>query len=341
MTEPEDRDRAAPGGASFGSLADAFLEMMAAERGSSPRTVESYGRDLADFGAFLRAGQHSALSVERDSLRAYLGQLAGQGLSPRTQARRLSCLRQFFGFLLVERHRADNPSLGLDSPRQGRPLPRVLSEEEVRALLDTARTLPGPNGVRMVALMELLYSTGLRVSELVGLPASAVARDPAVLLVRGKGDRERLVPLGDPARAALRDWLAVRDQTLPRSEAARKRSARFLFPSARGSRDGHLGRDAFYRALADLAARAGLDPGRVSPHVLRHCFASHMLAHGADLRGVQAMLGHEDIVTTEIYTHVLDARLKALVHSAHPLAGADDAGASASTAGKSDSQDGD
>lgn len=303
----------------FGLLAEAFLEMMQAERGSSRRTVDAYGRDLTDFAAFLHARALSVLTLNRDDLRAYLAGLASEGLTPRTQARRLSCLRQFFGFLLGEKHRTENPTHGLDSPRQGRPLPKVLSESDVTALLDAARRLDGVRGVRMTALMELLYSTGLRVSELVSLPLAAVIRDPSVLLVRGKGDKERIVPLGEPARAAIRDWLGVRAQTLPETTARRKKADRFLFPSDR-SDQGYLTREWFYGEVGKLADRAGLPASQVSPHVLRHCFASHMLAHGADLRAVQAMLGHEDIVTTEIYTHVLDDRLTKLVQSSHPLA---------------------
>lgn len=308
MTEP-----------AFGLLAEAFLEMMQAERGSSGRTVEAYGRDLTDFAAFLHARALSALTLQRDDLRAYLGGLASEGLTPRTQARRLSCLRQFFGFLLGEKYRKENPTHGLDSPRQGRPLPKVLSEGDVTALLEAARRTGGIKGQRLTALMELLYSTGLRVSELVSLPLASVARDPSVLLVRGKGDKERIVPLGEPARAALRDWLMVRAKTLPDSPARRKKADRFLFPSDR-SDQGYLTREWFYVELSKLAESAGIPPSQVSPHVLRHCFASHMLARGADLRAVQAMLGHEDIVTTEIYTHVLDERLTQLVQSAHPLA---------------------
>jgi integrase/recombinase XerD len=302
----------------FALVAEAFLEMMRVERGAAGRTVEAYGRDLRDYAAFLRSKGADALTVPRETVRAYMALLGASGLSPRTQARRLSCLRQFHGFLLAEGRRPDNPTQGLDSPRRGRPLPKVLSEAEVSALLAAARTPDGPKGLRGAALMEVLYSTGLRVSELVSLPLGGVARDPDMLTVRGKGDKERLVPLGEPARAALRAWLAVRPETLPAKGPARRRAERFLFPSS--AAEGHLTRDGFAKELKDMASRAGIDPDRVSPHVLRHSFASHMLAHGADLRGVQALLGHADIATTQIYTHVLDERLTSLVKSAHPLA---------------------
>ncbi|WP_157879129.1 site-specific tyrosine recombinase XerD [Pararhodospirillum photometricum] len=302
----------------FGAQSEAFLEMMVAERGAAPRTLEAYHRDLVDYGAFLASHDATAVSVSRALVRAYLGGMAAAGLAPRTQARRLACLRQFHGFLRAERHREDDPTLGLEGPRQGRPLPRVLSEADVAALIAAANRVEGGRGVRLRALMELLYSTGLRVSELVGLPLAAVARDPEMMVVRGKGDKDRLVPLGEPARAAVRAWLAVRAETLPPEGPAQRRAQAFLFPS--DAREGHLTRDGFAKMLGELAVAAGIPPSQVSPHVLRHCFASHMLSHGADLRGVQMLLGHADIATTQIYTHVLDERLSTLVRSAHPLA---------------------
>jgi integrase/recombinase XerD len=302
----------------FALDAEAFLEMMMVERGSARLTVEAYGRDLRDYGAFLRAKGSDGRTAPRDMVRAYIATLGAAGLSPRTQARHLSCLRQFHGFLMAEGRRPDDPTLGLDSPRRGRPLPKVLTEAEVTALLAAARTPKGGKGLRGAALLEILYSTGLRVSELVSLPLGAVARDPEMLLVRGKGDKERLVPLGEPARLAIRSWLDVRIDSLPAKGPTRRRAERFLFPST--ATEGHLTRDGFAKELKDMAIRAGLDPHLVSPHVLRHSFASHMLAHGADLRGVQALLGHADIATTQIYTHVLDERLTRLVKSAHPLA---------------------
>ncbi|MBK1663470.1 recombinase XerD [Rhodospirillum rubrum] len=319
MTTAESGDMAPSGrGPSLAIQAEAFLEMMLAERGAARRTVEAYGRDLRDYAAFLREKGLDGLTVSRPTLRAYLATMAAAGLAPRSQARKLSCLRQFHGFLVSEGRRPDDPTIGLDSPRLGRPLPRVLSEAEVDALLVAAEAGEGARGLRARALLELLYSTGLRVSELVSLPLSVANRDPETILVRGKGDKERLVPLGLPARAALRDWLIARPTTLPASGAARRRAERFLFPSS--AAEGHLTRDGFAKMLGELALRAGIDPARVSPHVLRHCFASHMLAHGADLRGVQTLLGHADIATTQIYTHVLDDRLTTLVRTAHPLA---------------------
>lgn len=291
--------------------AESFLEMMRAERGASPRTIDAYRRDLDDLADFLKKEPADASGAD---LKAYLRGLMGRGFSPRTQARRLSAIRQFFLFLQAEGLRADNPARLLDSPRLGRPLPKYLSEDEVARLLAAARDLPGIHGLRTVALLEVIYATGLRVSELVGLPFSAVARDPEVLLVTGKGGKERAVPLTQAARAALTTYLARR------TEATRgiRGGARWAFPGP--GRQGHLTRDGFAKALKTLAAHAGVSPSKVSPHVMRHSFASHLLAHGADLRAVQGMLGHADIATTQIYTHVLEDRLRGLVESSHPLA---------------------
>ena len=294
-----------------GHAVERFLEMMAAERGASPRTLDAYRRDLADFAAHL--GRDPAVAATAD-LRAYLRHLHGRGFSPRTQARRLSALRQFFRFLQAEDDRADNPARLLDSPRLGRPLPKYLSEDEVERLIAAARAKPGVHGLRTVALLETLYATGLRVSELVGLPFSAIARDPEVLIVSGKGRKERAVPLTVAARDALRAWREARAQWVK----SQRGGQRWAFPGP--GRGGHLTRDALYKSLHQLAVAAGVPPAKVSPHVLRHSFASHLLAHGADLRAVQTMLGHADIATTQIYTHVLDDRLAALVASSHPLA---------------------
>lgn len=287
---------------------DAFLEMMAAERGAAANTLAAYRRDLDDLSVFLAPRGKSLGEGEVADLRAYLAALHRRGLVARSAARRLSALRQFHRFLVAEGLRPDDPTQALDSPRLGRPLPKYLTEEEVSALLDAARRRSGVAGIRAVALLELLYAAGLRVSELVGLPVGAVARDRAVLIVRGKGSKERMVPLGEPARAALATWLTVREP----------RSSRWLFPGP--GKSGHLTRSAFARLLVDLGAEAGISAARISPHVLRHSFASHLLAHGADLRSVQQMLGHADIATTQIYTHVLDDRLKSLVQQHHPLA---------------------
>ncbi len=293
---------------------EAFLEMIAAERGGAANTVAAYGRDLEDFAHFAASKGRTADDANSALIRDYLARLSRAGFSPRTAARRLSALRQFFAFLAAEKWRADDPAAKIDSPRRGRPLPKVLSETEVTALLNAARVRPGAQGARLVALLELLYATGLRVSELVGLPMGAVARDGSHVVVRGKGGKERVVPLGAAAREALHDYAPHRARFIP----AGAKTSPFLFAS-RGA-TGHLTRAQFARALKHLAIEAGLDPTRVSPHVLRHAFASHLLAHGADLRSVQQMLGHSDIATTQIYTHVLDDRLRTLVGERHPLA---------------------
>jgi integrase/recombinase XerD len=294
-------------------LVEAFVEMLVAERGAAANTVAAYRRDIDDFRAFLTPRRCRLASAEPDHLRAYLGALVRRGLSSRTAARRLSSLRQLFGFLLSEGTRGDDPSAAIDAPVRGRALPKLLSEDEVERLVAAAHAHRGPEGLRLAALVETLYATGLRVSELVGLPIGALERERTVLLVRGKGGKERLVPLGEPAAEALVAYLAVRPRFLSGSE-----SSPWLFPSRSGA--GHLTRRRFAQLLKALAEEAGIESARVSPHVLRHAFASHLLAHGADLRSVQAMLGHADISTTQIYTHVLDERLRALVHAHHPLA---------------------
>lgn len=292
---------------------EAFLEMLQAERGASKNTLLAYAADLADLQGFLTRRRQSTVTADATALRAYLKSLDYVGMTPRTVARRLSVMRQFFRFLLAERLRDDDPASTLDSPRLGRPLPKVLSREEVDRLIEAARTKDAFDGGRMATLLEILYAAGLRVSELVSLPLSAVERDPSMLLVRGKGDKERLVPLSDPARTAIVAWLHMR-----RGQLADGETSRFLFPS-RG-RTGHLTRQRFAQLLKEAALGAGIDPARVSPHVLRHAFASHLLAGGADLRSVQLMLGHADIATTQIYTHVLDEKLRSLVQDHHPLA---------------------
>lgn len=290
--------------------AEAFIEMLSAERGASRNTTAAYGADLKDLEAFLARRKQKPANAGADALRAYLKSLDYVGMTPRTVARRLSVMRQFFRFLLAERIREDDPASTLDSPRLGRPLPKVLSREEVDRLIEACRR--DDDLGRMATLLEILYATGLRVSELVTLPLVAVERDPTVLVVRGKGNKERLVPLSDPARAAIASWLHMRAARLEEGE-----KSRYLFPS-RG-RTGHLTRQRFAQLLKEAALAAGIDPARVSPHVLRHAFASHLLQNGADLRSVQMMLGHADIATTQIYTHVLDERMKAMVRDLHPL----------------------
>jgi len=291
---------------------EAFLEMLAAERGAAKLTIAAYRNDLDDFAAFLAAAGKPAEAADAAALRRYLGRLVGAGMAPRTTARRLSALRQFHKFLFAEGVRSDDPTGQLDSPRLGRPLPKLLAEAEIEALIAAARQMAGPEGKRLVCFVELLYATGLRVSELVALPLGRL-RDERFLLVTGKGGKERLVPLSAPARQALADYAAVRGEFL--AEGA---TSRFLFPS-RGA-EGHLTRRRCGQLLKTLALTAGLDPARVSPHVLRHAFASHLLDHGADLRSVQQMLGHADIATTQIYTHVQGERLRTLVETHHPLA---------------------
>ena len=291
---------------------DLFEEMLRAERGSSDNTVTAYRRDLAHLAAFLAGTAGSLDSAVAADLRAYLVALDRAGMAPRTAARRLSALRQFYRFLHAEGRRQDDPTAALESPKQGRPLPKLLTEAQVDELLQAAGARPGPDGVRLAALMQLLYATGLRVSELVSLPLAAAVRDPRLIEVRGKGGRERLVPLNEAAREAVQAWVEVRARN-PRLAASP-----FLFPSRSGA--GYLTRHRFGQLLKKLALAAGLDPTKVSPHVLRHAFATHLLNRGADLRSVQQMLGHADISTTQIYTHVLDERLRQLVESHHPLA---------------------
>jgi integrase/recombinase XerD len=298
---------------------ETFLEMLAAERGAAPNTLAAYRADLLDFAAFARrAGVEAFATAGPETLRDYLRSLSDTGLSPRTAARRLSTLRQFFGFLGREGLRADDPTPLLDSPRLPPSLPKPLAEAEVAALIAGAARLPGHRGPLAVAALELLYSAGLRATELVTLPAAALREDQPMVAVRGKGGRERLVPISARAREAA---LAAR-ATAAAAKARTGRPApppRWLFP-ARGA-SGHMTRQGLGLLLKDAALAAGLDPERVSPHVLRHSFASHLLGRGADLRSLQLLLGHADIATTQIYTKVLEERLRALVEAHHPLAG--------------------
>ena len=304
--------RSAAGGmASDKDRIERFLEMQAGERGGAQNTLEAYRRDLCDLAAYLGGGLETATPGD---LRGYLADLNSRDLAPRTLARRLSTMRQFYRFLFSEGVRGDDPTDPLDSGRQGRSLPKILTESEVNALLNTAQGDDSPKGLRLLALLEILYATGLRVSELVALPVRAVQRDPEMLLIVGKGGRERMVPLSGAARAAIRAYLPHRLDFTPDGK-----ETRWLFP-ARTAKSGHLTRVQMGQLLKKLAFDAKLDPAKVSPHVLRHAFATHLLNHGADLRAVQTMLGHADISTTQIYTHVLDERLKQLVRTHHPLA---------------------
>lgn len=297
----------------------AFLDAEAAEHDAARNTLLAYGRDLNDLTAWLAARGADLATVEQADIEAYLLHCTTAGLSRATRARRLSAIRQFFRFSFDEGLRPDNPAIRIAGPGRDRRLPGTLSQDEVSRLLDAARSAPR-DAVRATCLMELLYATGMRVSELVTLPAAAVRGDPQMILVRGKGGKERLVPLSAPARAATAAWLAVRDRAEDRKNGGRSASppSRWLFPS-RG-KEGHLSRQAFFALIKDLAAAAGINPARVTPHVLRHAFATHLLAGGADLRAIQTMLGHADLATTEIYTHVLDERLRDLVLTHHPLA---------------------
>jgi integrase/recombinase XerD len=310
---------ARPSKPSDATLIELFLDMLAAERGAGVNTLSAYRRDLEDFSAFIAAASGSLGKAGTEELRRYLGALAKRGLKASSVARRLSALRQFYRFLYAEGHRGDDPAAVLEGPKRGLTLPKILSIAEVDRLLSQAQA-SGANterplterlrASRLACLLEVLYATGLRVSELVALPASAARQKAQMLVVRGKGDKERMVPLNDAAKRAMKDYLALRGE-------AKLDDSKWLFPSFGES--GHLTRQHFARDLKALAAAAGLRPDKVSPHVLRHAFASHLLHNGADLRVVQTLLGHADISTTQIYTHVLEERLKSLVRDLHPL----------------------
>ncbi len=292
---------------------EAFLEMMAVERDASPHTLAAYGRDLADAENWL-CDAGGLMAAPQEALEAWFADLSRRGLSAATAARRRASVRQFYRFALGEGWRADDPSRRLDAPKQGRSLPKTLSREEIEALLTAAGAADSAAGLRLIALVEMAYASGLRVSELLALRVEAVRRDPAYLIVRGKGGKERLAPLNTAAREAIKAWLDARD-------AARKPGApdsAWLFPSH--GKSGHLTPRRFAQLLDQAAVLAGIDPVRVSPHVLRHAFATHLLEGGADLRVVQTLLGHADISTTQIYTHVATDRLSQVVHANHPLA---------------------
>jgi integrase/recombinase XerD len=299
------------------TLTRLFLDMLAAERGAGANTLDAYRRDLADLAAFLGTQGHGFADATTQALRDYLADLADRGFKSTSVARKLSATRQLFRFLYAEGHRGDDPAAVLAGPRRGLTIPKVLTVAEVDHLLATARAAvdeaeqPGAKlrAMRLMCLLEVVYATGLRVSELVALPAAAARKDQRMLVIRGKGGRERLVPLNDAARKSMAAYLAM----LPEVTAKSK----WLFPSFGDS--GHLTRQHFARDLKTLAARAGIAAARISPHVLRHAFASHLLHNGADLRIVQTLLGHADISTTQIYTHVLEDRLKSLVRDLHPL----------------------
>ncbi len=306
---------------SFGDihLVETFLDMMSAERGASINTLAAYRRDLLDFQGFLARRGTDAKRSTRDHLKHYLASLSTSGAAGSSQARRLSALRQFFGFLYSEGIRPDDPTNAVDAPKRGRTLPKVLSREDLDRLTEAAqkRAEKSEEGARLLCVVEMLYASGLRVSELATLPLAAVRNREGVLLVKGKGGKERLAPLNPRARQAIADYLPVRETFLPKGERL-DRAEKFLFPSR--SSECHLTRRRLHQMLKALALDAGLDPGKLSPHVLRHAFATHLVEGGADLRSVQTMLGHADIATTQIYTHVAKDRLAATVAAAHPLA---------------------
>ena len=297
-----------------------FLDMIATERGASKNTIEAYRRDLDDYAGFLAAKGSGVTSASTDDVRAYLAALVKRGMAANSSARKLSAIRQLHRFLYAEGKRKDDPAAVLEGPRRGRALPKVLSVEEVSRLFEAARYAAKKAGghraeylrvLRLVCLLEALYATGLRVSELIALPAGAARAEGGTITVRGKGGKERLVPLGQAAQKAMRDYRKLLIE-------AKIGETRWLFPSFGDS--GHITRQHVARELKELASAAGIDPRKMSPHVLRHAFASHLLANGADLRVVQALLGHADVSTTQIYTHLLDDRLKSLVRDLHPLA---------------------
>jgi integrase/recombinase XerD len=321
------------------TLIELFLDMLAAERGAGTNTLTAYARDLADFSAHLVASTRSIATASTDDVRGYLQALSGRGFAAASMARKLSAIRQLYRFLYAEGRRRDDPAAIIEGPKRGRPIPKVLSIAEVDRLLTAARaaTISGQplaealRALRLTCLVELIYATGLRVSELVALPASAAERNARMLIVRGKGGKERLVPLNEAAKRAMDEYRALLAQAAGEGKAGAAKSgaaktgvlksgmlkSKWLFPSFGES--GHLTRQHFARDLKALAAAAGLRDEQVSPHVLRHAFASHLLHNGADLRIVQTLLGHADISTTQIYTHVLEERLKSLVRELHPL----------------------
>ena len=292
----------------------AFLEAQAAELDAATNTQLAYARDLTAFSDWLDA---PFSGVSQDDVERYLIWCDAQGLAKSTRARRLSAIKQLYRFAFEEGWRADNPAIQISGPGRDKRLPKTLTHEEVDALLAAARSA-NKDRVRTTCLMELLYATGMRVTELVSLPVSAARGDPRMLLVRGKGDKERMVPLSPPARDAMAAWLKDWDNTQDKAVKAGKPRSKFLFPS-RGAL-GHVTRQSFYGLIKDLAVAGGVTPSKVTPHTLRHAFATHLLAGGADLRSIQTLLGHADVATTEIYTHVLDERLRELVLEHHPLA---------------------
>jgi len=289
------------------TLIESFLDMMSAERGASANTIAAYRRDLLDF-----AGRADMKRASRDDVRKYLAGLTKAAIAASSQARKLSALRQFFGFLYTENIRKDDPTSAIDAPKRARSLPKIITRDDVDALIDAAREQEGPDGLRLLCMVEMLYAAGLRVSELAGLPLASVRGKDGFIIVRGKGRKERLAPLNPSARDAIKAYLNERDSFLPKGT-----QSKFLFPSR--STEGYLTRRRIHQMLKELALKAKLDPEKLSPHVLRHAFATHLVEGGADLRSVQTLLGHADIATTQIYTHVASDRLTSVVEAAHPL----------------------
>jgi integrase/recombinase XerD len=292
---------------------EAFLEMMAVERSASRNTLTAYQKDLAEASGFLSRRGRSLDDASVEDIESWFADLGARGLSPATAARRRSSIRQFYRFALGEGWRTDDPSRRLDAPKQGRPLPKVLGREEVVRLIEAAAAKDGAAGARLACIIELIYASGLRVSECLALSIAAVARDPAYLIVRGKGGKERLAPLNEPARLAIKAYLPLRPTFFPKGA----KESPWLFPSS--GEAARLTPRRFAQLLDEAATAAGIDPARVSPHVLRHAFATHLLEGGADLRTVQKLLGHADIATTQIYTHIAEGRLVEAVRTKHPL----------------------
>lgn len=308
-------------------MVDSFLDMLTTERGAALNTRQAYWRDLADFSLHLREkNKVEVIDASPEQIKSYLEELGnkihtkGQNkaqIATRTVARRLSALRQFYRFLISENMRKDDPTSTIESPKQTRTLPKTLTEKEVDKLIETAGQGGGADSIRLVCLLEMIYATGLRVSELVGLPMSAIGENTEFVMVAGKGGRERMVPLSDAAKKAMRNYIDVRKQFISSDDKGTQ--AQWVFPS-RTSQSGHLTRQRFAQLLKDLADEAGMENGKVSPHILRHAFATHLLSNGADLRSVQKMLGHADIATTQIYTHIIGDQAKKTVEEKHPLA---------------------
>lgn len=298
----------------------AFLQAQAAEQGAADNTLAAYARDLADYTGWLALNGLAPATAQQTDIERYLVHLGAQGLAKSTRARRLSAIKQLYRFAFEDRLRADNPAMRIKGPGRDARLPKTLSEAEVDQLLNAARAhgRTAQDRARNTCLMELLYATGMRVSELMSLPVAAARGNPQMLLIRGKGGKERMVPLSPPARTALTDWLAHLDKKTEAARVKGRPASPFLFPSS--GKLGHLTRHWFYMLIKELAVAGGVPAAKVTPHTLRHAFATHLLANGADLMAIQALLGHADVATTEIYTHVLEARLQALVLQHHPLA---------------------